>query len=514
MADFLSSRARRRAPALSSDRQDGAHRRLPRGARWLVTATASSSIGDGLALVAFPLLALRYTHDPVLVAGVAVVELVPGLVLSLPAGVLADRWPRRAMAVSAEWVRLVVVGLFALALALGYGSLAALYATVLVIGAMDQLYQAAAFASLPAMVAGEQLGKANSRLWAADVAGEQFAGQGLGGAALAVGRSLPFALDALSFGASALMVGRALPRQGPGREPGEDRPPISAELGEGIRWFARHRVLRLLAPLVGSFAFCQLMAISIVVLYARLSLHVSTAEYGLLMAAAAVGNVVGALVADRVSARLGAVPATVAAGFVAGVAYLGLGAWHSVFGFVGFLLLESLAVPVGSVASIALRQRVIPAELLGRVGMVFRIFLFAAMPLGALAGGVLASQVPYREVFVVAGALQLVALVAISGRLVPLARTDQQVIDLTRNAGGPAPTRSAAAAAAAGGAAADLGGEGQVGDGAVGGGTVGAGTVGDGAVGDGSVDQVIDLVDAAGGPSGVTSCGGEGSTQG
>jgi len=53
-----------------------------------------------------------------------------------------------------------------------------------------------------------------------------------------------------------------------------------------------------------------------------------------------------------------------------------------------------------------------------------------------------------------------------------------------------------------------------VGAGTVGAGTVGAGTVGGGTVGGGSVDQVIDLADAAGGPSGVTSCGGEGSTQG
>jgi hypothetical protein len=60
------------------------------------------------------------------------------------------------------------------------------------------------------------------------------------------------------------------------------------------------------------------------------------------------------------------------------------------------------------------------------------------MPLGALAGGALASRVPYREVFVAAGALQLVALLEISARLVPLARSDQQVIDLSESADGGA----------------------------------------------------------------------------
>ena len=500
LADSKHSRRRRRAPAHSSARRNGVTRRLPSGARWLVAATASSSIGDGLALVAFPLLSLRYTHDPVLVAGVAVAQLVPGLALSLPAGVLADRWPRRAMAVGAEWVRLVGLGIFALALALGQASLVALYATVVLIGLMDQLYQAAAFASLPAMVPAGQLGKANSRLWAADVAGEQFAGQGLGGLALAASRALPFAADAVSFGASGLMVGRAIPRRPAAPEPAGGRRRLRAELGEGISWFASHRVLRLLAPLVGSFAFCQLMAVSILVLYARLSLHVSTAGYGLLMAAAAVGNVIGALVADRVSARLGAVPATVAAGAVAGLAYIGLGAWHSVAGFVGFLLLESLAVPVGSVASIALRQRIIPSELLGRVGMVFRVFLFAAMPLGALVGGLLASRVPYREVFVVAGAVQLVALAVISVRLVPLARTDQQVIDLTaEGAGASAGEGSGGVAAPAVGAGDGAGHGAGAGDGARAGDGAGVGEAAP-AVGAGGAAEAgrIDLVELAG----------------
>ncbi len=396
------------------------------GLGWLVTATTSSSLGDGLVLVAFPLLALRYTHDPLLVAGVAFCESLPALLLSLPAGVLADRWPRRTLAVTAEWVRLVIMALFVLFLALGFGGLPAIYGAVLLISCMEQLYQAAAFSALPGMVRPEQLGQANSRLWAADVSGEQFVGQGLGGLALAASRILPFGVDALSFGASALFAGRAIPRSAPTRSERS----VSSDLQEGIRWFRGHPVLRLLAPLVGSFALCQLMVAAVIVLYARLSLHISTGAYGVLMAVAAVGNVVGALVAAQVSRRLGAIRSTVLAGLVAGLAYVGLAAWRSAVGMVVFLLVESLAVPVGSVASTALRQRLIPNELLGRVGMVFRVIIFGAMPVGALLGGLLASDLPYRLVFLVAGVLQLILLAGLASSLARRVRADQQVIDL------------------------------------------------------------------------------------
>lgn len=436
----------RRATSRSSRR--ARHRRgLGAPARCLVTATASSSLGDGLALVAFPLLALRYTHNPLLVAGVAFADTIPALLFGLPAGVLADRWPRRTMARAAEWIRLGVLAAFVALIVLGLDSLWSLYATVFLIASFEQVYKAAAFSSLPGIVPSDLLGRANSRLWVADTSGEQFIGQGLGGLALGASRALPFAVDAVSFAASAVLVGRALPPDEPVRPdaPGRKERNLRAELGEGLRWFASHPVLRLLAALIGSFALCQFIVAAIVVLYARRVLHLSNAEYGLLMAVAAIGSVLGSLAADRVAERLGAVPSTVLGGVLTAGAYLGLAAWRSPVGLVVFLMLESLAVPVASVASLTLRQRLIPSELLGRVGMVFRLFLYAAMPLGALIGGLLAAHLPYREVFLVAGALQLTLLLALSSRLIPRARADQQIIELEGRSGRPADASGEAA---------------------------------------------------------------------
>ena len=52
-----------------------------------------------------------------------------------------------------------------------------------------------------------------------------------------------------------------------------------------------------------------------------------------------------------------------------------------------------MAVALGNVANLTLRQRLIPSELLGRVGNVLRFFIFGAMPLGGLLGGSLVAVV-------------------------------------------------------------------------------------------------------------------------
>src|SRR5205809_926893 len=58
-------------------------------------AATGSSLGDGIVFVAFPLLAASVTRDPRLIAGVAVVERLPWLLVSLAAGAMADRSDRR-----------------------------------------------------------------------------------------------------------------------------------------------------------------------------------------------------------------------------------------------------------------------------------------------------------------------------------------------------------------------------------------------------------------------------------
>jgi MFS family permease len=66
------------------------------------------------------------------------------------------------------------------------------------------------------------------------------------------------------------------------------------------------------------------------------------------------------------------------------------------------------------VITVSLRQTIIPDELLGRVNSVYRFLGWGSMPIGALAGGVIAGAFGLRAPFVVGGAVMLLALIPAS----------------------------------------------------------------------------------------------------
>jgi MFS family permease len=83
--------------------------------------------------------------------------------------------------------------------------------------------------------------------------------------------------------------------------------------------------------------------------------------------------------------------------------------WTAGVGFFGL----ALGVTMWNVASMSLRQAMIPAELLGRVLGAHRVTLWGGIPLGALVGGALADRTGVPAIFVVSGIAQLVVVVGI-----------------------------------------------------------------------------------------------------
>jgi MFS family permease len=365
-------------------------------------------------LVGFPLLALTVTSDPLLIAGVTVAGRLPALLFSVPAGALVDRIDRRRLVVAVNAVRtLALVGFGASVLA-GADSLPALYATVFLLGAGDMAFSVAAQAALPGMVAEADLPHANGYLATADVTGSQFVGPAMAGLAFSAARSLPFLADAASFVASGLLVRTALPKG----KPRAHQPPFLSDVRDGLRWFFGHRLLRVLALVVASLAFCQAMIFAELVLYGTRQLHLSHVGYGLFFAGASAGNIIGSLAAGRIHAWLGPARCIIAAAVVSGAAYLLLSVTGEPVTATFVLGLEAVAVAVGNVTTLTLRQRVIPAELLGRVGSAFRLLLYGLIPLGAITGGVLTSAIGLRGAFRAAGGLQLAVFVVAAPLLI------------------------------------------------------------------------------------------------
>jgi MFS family permease len=403
---------------------------------WRVwTAAGTSSLGDGMVLVGFPLLALTYTHSALLIAGVAVAGAIPALLVALPAGALADRVNRRRLMVGVELFRFAVMAAFGLAVLRGWADLPMLYSAVFLLRGLSVVFDITAGATLPSIVESKLLVRANANLLTAQTVAQEIAGQAVGGILFAAGSALPFVADAASFAASAGILNRAVPDN----RPSDSNSSFVSDLREGLRWFARLRLLRMLTGLIASFAFCQALVLGVIVLYATQDLHLTRSAFGILLGVSAVGTAVAAIAANQIHARLGSGWSILAAGLAASAAYPVMSLTHSPIAAGGALALEAAGVVVGNVSARSLRQAIVPAELQGRVGSIYQMAVLTAIPFGSLAGGIMVSQIGLRETFLVAGLLQLSIVIATAPGL---------VASMRREARGATAAPAAAAAAA------------------------------------------------------------------
>ena len=168
----------------------------------------------------------------------------------------------------------------------------------------------------------------------------------------------------------------------------------------------------MVAVLLGVFNFANQMGQAVLVLLATQTLHVGTRGYGLLLAVTAVGSVIGGLVSPAVTRRLGMLPSLILAGAIDAAVFAGLGLAPDAAVAALMLAGQGFAVTMWNVVTVSLRQRVVPAHLLGRVNSVYRMLGWGLMPLGALAGGFVAHAAGLRAPYIVAGLLCGLSLLA------------------------------------------------------------------------------------------------------
>jgi MFS family permease len=387
--------------------------RLSRSYWRLWWANAISSTGDGAFVAALPLLAVTISRDPRLVAVVTAAGYLPWMVLSLPAGALVDRYDRATLMWRAQAVQAAVVAAVAVLVIFRIANIAVLGLAGLLLGSAEVVFSNAAQAVLPDLVPPELLARANGSQQVSLTVGETFLGPPAGSLLFAVAAALPFGLDAISFAGSAALLAR-LPRtsHAGGQAPGQPRIAIRTQIAEGLRWLFRHRLLRVVAVLLGVFNFANQMGQAVLVLLATQVLHVGTRGYGLLLAVTAVGSVIGGLVSPAVTSRLGMLPSLVIAGAVDAAVFVGLGLAPNPAVAALLLAGQGLAVTMWNVVTVSLRQQVVPAHLLGRVNSVYRMLGWGLMPLGALAGGFVAHAAGLRAPYIVGGLLCGLCLLA------------------------------------------------------------------------------------------------------
>jgi predicted MFS family arabinose efflux permease len=184
------------------------------------------------------------------------------------------------------------------------------------------------------------------------------------------------------------------------------------DIAEGIRWLWQHHLLRTLAVSVGlgNVAFCA--AFAVFVLYTRQRLGLSDVSYGFLLTTFAIGGLLGSGVAARLQATFGATALLRAGLVIEGVTHATLAATTTPLIAATILIIFGMHTMVWGVIVVSLRQRVVPPNLLGRVGSVYSLLDLGGAAVGSLLGGLLAQRLGITAPFWIAAAAMVLIAVA------------------------------------------------------------------------------------------------------
>ena len=373
--------------------------RRPRGELWshpdflrLWTGQSISELGSSVSQLAIPWLAAFGLHaSPFAFAMLGVLGFLPFILFALPAGVWVDRLRRRPILIAGDAARAVLLTLIPILWAAGVLQIWHLLVLQFAIGVFTVFFDVAYQAYLPALVEREHLVDGNAKLQLT-VSVAQVAGPSMSGALIAA-VTAPYAIvaDAASFVVSTLFMLRMRHHEElPELEPEASRPKMWPQVKEGLRWVLASPTLRAIAACTGVGNFFGTLELSIFVLYAGRTLHLSALEVGAVFALGSAGSIAGALVATRLQRRIGIGPAIVWTAVLFSVAGLALPLAPDRFPLP--VLMAGLAIGgFGSVAyniaQVSYRQAITPERLQGRMNAAMRWVVWGTIPLGTLLGG-------------------------------------------------------------------------------------------------------------------------------
>jgi predicted MFS family arabinose efflux permease len=360
----------------------------------LWTGQAISHIGSSITSIGLPLVAVMILHaSPLEMGFLGGVSAASILLFGLFAGAWADRLRRRPILIAADLGRAAVIGSVPAAAVLHRLTMAHLCVVAAAGAMLTVLFDVSYQAYLPSLVERGKLGDANSKLALTESFAE-VAGPGITGVLIqAITAPIAILFDALSFLCSAISVWLIRKPEPPPVRDAE--PDMGREIREGLLVSWREPVLRALAARAAWAAFFLGFGASLYFLFAVGELGLSAGTVGLIISAGGALNLLGAALADRIARRVGPGGALIGSSLLTGLAALVVPLAHGP-ALLAVAQMGDLGWPVYSITERTLRQKIVPNHLLGRVNSAMHLLFHGLIPLGALAGGVLAQSIGVR----------------------------------------------------------------------------------------------------------------------
>jgi MFS family permease len=437
-----------------------------RSFRLLWTGETISQLGNAMALVGVPLVAVTVLHASTFAVGVlAAAAWLPWLVIGLPAGAWVDRWPARRVMIVCDVISAALYASVPIAAWAGVLTTGLLVAVQLAGGAASVLFMTAYQVYLPSIVTSGELIEGNTKMQgsasAAAFAGPSLAGlvaQLLGAVTALLGNAVSFLVSA-----ACLRGTRARPSRGaagarpasvrltvvrpavvrpasvrlPAVRPPAARSPavrpatvlpttvlpttvlptagrrttLRREIADGLMFVLRDPFLRQLSTFwaAANLALTGYAALLVVFLVREIGL--TPGSVGLLTAIPGLGGILGAVLTGRITARYGTARGLVlstlcAVPFCLLIPLTGPGPRLAFY--VAGALVAWTGIALGNIVIAAFRQSYSPPGMCGRVTATMRFLIFGTSPLGALLGGSLGTWLGVRPaLWVLLGAVTL-----------------------------------------------------------------------------------------------------------
>lgn len=345
-----------------------------------------SNVGDRVTLFVVPTLMIFVLgSSPFEIGLVSMAQYLAIPILSLVAGVLVDRADLRRLLIACDLVRFVVIAAIPVAYWFGFLSVPVLFVCVVLVSAATVFFNIGYLPAVCVVVDKSELVRANARMEAsrtvAEVGGPSVAAavyQALGVAALLV--------DAATylFSAACFRIMRPLGE----RAGGSQR--LWTRLMHGVRQNWKDPVLRrctagTLGANIGGPIFVTLLPV-----LAYRGLGLSVGVFGVVMSAGAVGATAGALVAPKVSKRMGTARMmawAIVFHSASGLGILAAPAWPAAIVMAVTLACYGFFFAWYNICSQSVRQARMPAKDQAVIFAAYRTVTWGVIPISAFVGG-------------------------------------------------------------------------------------------------------------------------------
>lgn len=402
-----------------------------------LAGVAGGNLADGVVAGAVPLLAIALTRDPLLVGLISTAIWLPWLLGALLVGVVVDRTDRARL-------RRLALGARVCVLAAGVGAaltdvltIWALLALCLAYAVTEVFSDLAASAMIPQLVPREELSRANARVMGTERLMQEFVGQPIGGALVMLGAGWVFGTAAALVVLVVLLLGRLRRPEGftaarrasrgtADTSVADEAVSLRADLAEGLRLVLGHPVVRPFTVSAALTNVANTAYFSVFVLWVvgpGSAVGLEPWQFPLLVAVLSAGAIAGSLVPGRWVTRAGEVRVMIGCWFVNSALLLVPVLVPTWWAIGAALVLIGATNMVSNVIGASIRQRVVPARLLGRTGGATRTLIYGTMAVAGPVGGLVGRELGLPTLFVGATVMALLVTAWVATRV------DQDVVD-------------------------------------------------------------------------------------